>query len=100
MKLRWTERAASDLIEIGAYIAADDPGAARAWLEKLRQRALKASKVPRAGRVVPEIGRADVREVLLRSYRIVYRVVAGGIVVLTVFEGHRLLGELDPDESP
>lgn len=49
---------------------------------------------------MPEIGCEDVREVLLRSYRIVYRVVVGGIVVLTVFEGHRLLGELDPDESP
>ncbi len=27
---------------------------------------------------------------LLRSYRIVYRVVRDGIEVLTVFEGHRL----------
>lgn len=97
MRLRWTERAASDLISIGDYIAADNPAAARSWVERLRQRAVKASKMPRAGRVVPEIGRDDVREVFQRSYRIVYRVVDDGIVVLTVFEGHRLLGQLDLD---
>ncbi len=97
--LRWTDRAANDLIEIGEYIAADDPIAARAWVETLRQRAVKASKMQRTGRVVPEIGRDDVREVLHRNYRIVYRVVDDGIVVLTVFEGHRLMSriELDPE---
>ena len=97
--LRWTERAANDLIAIGAYIAADDPTVARAWVENLRQHAVKASKMPRTGRVVPEIARDDVREVFQRTYRIVYRVVDDGIVVLTVFEGHRLLGKLDPDQG-
>lgn len=97
--LRWTERAAADLMAIGEYIAADNPTAARAWLEKLRQRAVNASKMPRTGRVVPEIARDDVREVSQRTYRIVYRVVDDGIVVLTVFEGHRLLGKLDPDQG-
>jgi toxin ParE1/3/4 len=97
--LRWTERAATDLIAIGDYIAADNPAAARTWVEKLRQRAVKASTVPGSGRVVPEIGRVDVREVFQRTYRIVYRVVDDGIVVLTVFESHRLLGKLDPDEG-
>ncbi|MBL8918549.1 MAG: type II toxin-antitoxin system RelE/ParE family toxin [Myxococcaceae bacterium] len=97
--LRWTERAANDLMGIGEYIAADDPTAARAWVEKIRQRAARASKMPLTGRVVPEIARDDVREVFQRSYRIVYRVVDDGIVELTVFEGHRLLGTLDPDEG-
>lgn len=97
--LRWTERAANDLVSIGDYIATDDPSAARSWVETLRQRAAKASRMPRTGRVVPEIDGDDVREVFQHTYRIVYRVVDDGIVVLTVFEGHRLLGELDPDEE-
>ncbi|MDX2008897.1 MAG: type II toxin-antitoxin system RelE/ParE family toxin [Myxococcaceae bacterium] len=95
MKLRWTERAANDLVGIGEYIARDDPKAARAWVEKLRQRAVRASKAPGTGRVVPELARDDVREVFVRSYRIVYRVVNKGIVMLTVFEGHHLLGDLE-----
>ncbi len=99
MTVRWTDRAIADLLGIGDYIAADNPRAARAWVERLRVRALGASKVPRGGRIVPEIARADVREVFLRTYRIVYRVVDDGIVVLTVFEGHRLLGPVDTEDE-
>ena len=55
--------------------------------------------MPRTGRVVPEIAHDDVREVFQRTYRIVYRVVVDGVVVLTVLEGHRLLGKLDPDQG-
>ncbi len=97
--LRWTERALADLFAIGDYIALDDPAAARSWVERLRQRALRAADVPRAGRVVSEIGREDVREIFVRTYRIVYRIVEDSIVVLTVFEGHRLLGDVDPDDE-
>jgi len=82
--LRWTERAVADLLAIGDYIAADNPIAARSWVERLRQQAINASKVPRAGRVVPEIGREDIRETFLRTYRIVYRVVDNDTVVLTL----------------
>jgi len=45
--------------------------------------------MPRAGRRVPELGRHDVREVVVRSYRIVYQLSPDGIVVLVVFESHR-----------
>ncbi|MFW5740274.1 MAG: type II toxin-antitoxin system RelE/ParE family toxin [Myxococcota bacterium] len=58
-----------------------------------------AAEVPLAGRRVPEIGRDDVRETFLRSFRIVYRVDEDSITVLTVFEGHRLLRESDVDEG-
>jgi toxin ParE1/3/4 len=90
-RIRWTHRSIEDLRAIGRYIAEDDPRAARQWVERLRQRAREAASTPKAGRRVPEVERDDIREVLLRSYRIVYRVVREGIEVLTVFEGHRLL---------
>ncbi len=70
MKLRWSERAQGDLLEIHRFIARDSPDAARQWIQRLRERARKAAKMPRAGRVVPEFGRPDVREVLIRGYRI------------------------------
>jgi toxin ParE1/3/4 len=89
--LKWSDRARRDLIEIDRFIARDDPDAARVWIRRLRQRARKAAQMPRAGRVVPEFGRADVREVFLRGYRIVYLVRKDGIIVLTFFESHRLL---------
>lgn len=82
MKLRWTARAKKDLLEIGAYIARDNPAAARRWIERLRERARAAAEAPRTGRVVPELGREGVRE--------------DAVHVLTVFEGHRMFrGEDD-----
>ncbi|MDY7227710.1 type II toxin-antitoxin system RelE/ParE family toxin [Hyalangium rubrum] len=89
-QLRWSLRARNDLVAIARFIASDDPAAARAWVEKLRGQARRAASTPLTGRRVPEVGRDDIREVLLRHYRIVYRVEPRGIVVLTVFEGHRL----------
>ena len=99
MKLRWTRRAVGDLRQIRDYIARDDREAARRWVATLRARARKAARVPRAGRVVPELGREDVREVLEGSYRIVYRVVERAVHVLTVFEGHQRLPAGGLDES-
>lgn len=99
-RVRWSLRAKNDLIAIARYIAEDDSVAARAWVEKLREQARRVASTPQAGRRVPELQREDIREILLRHYRIVYRVEPNGIVVLTVFEGHRLLpGDLRQDED-
>jgi plasmid stabilization system protein ParE len=91
MKVRWTYRARDDLLEIGRFIAADNPQAARAWVARLRRRARQAAAFPRAGRIVPEVQREEVREVLEGRYRIVYRIHGRAVEVLTVFEGHWLL---------
>ena len=91
MKLRWTERARRDLLEIGRYIARGDPEAARRWIQRLRTRAHGAAKHPRSGRTVPEFQRDDIREVFLKTYRIVYLIRKQSVDVLTVCEGHRLL---------
>ena len=90
MKFVWTQRARADLLAIGDYIAEDNPRAARRWVDKLRDRARKAAQMPGAGRMVPEVGSQDVREVFVRTYRIVYKVRQRQIDVLTVFEGRRL----------
>lgn len=95
MKVVWTERSALALEAVGEYIAKDDPEAATRWLARLVARAEKAAVFPRGGRVVPELGRDDVREVFVRTYRIVYQIKDDAIFVLTVFEGSRLLEPSD-----
>ncbi|HVK72377.1 MAG TPA: type II toxin-antitoxin system RelE/ParE family toxin [Kofleriaceae bacterium] len=87
----WTDRAVSDLEAIGDHIARDDPSAAARWVAKLVDAAERVATAPLARGRVPELGRDDVREALLRSYRVVYRIDRGRVVVLTVFEGHRRL---------
>lgn len=90
VSIEWTERAVADLRAIADYIPADNPAAAERWVDRLIAKAEAAARLPMAGRVVPEKGRSDIREVILRTYRIVYRVREESILVLTVFEGHRL----------
>jgi plasmid stabilization system protein ParE len=93
VRLRWTLRAKNDLLSIGRFIARDHPAAARAFVAKLQVRARRAAKFPRSGRIVPELRREDVREVIEGNYRIVYRVTKVSVEVLTVFEGHHLFPE-------
>lgn len=89
MKLKWSARSDADLAEIGRYIAVDDPVAARRWVDKIVAKPIAGSKTPDIGRMAREYGRPEIREVNLRSYRIIYAVRRGSILVLTVFEGHK-----------
>jgi len=95
MKLQWSRRAQRDLDAIASYIASDDPKAARRWIERLRTTARKAAAVPGIGRRVPEFQRGDVREVLLRTYRVIYVALPDRVVVLAVIEGHRQLPPIE-----
>jgi plasmid stabilization system protein ParE len=99
-RIVWTDRALEDLRTIGDYIARDSPVVADRWVETLMTTVERAARAPFAGRRLPEKGRNDIREVLQRTYRIVYRVGEEQIDVLTIFEGHRLLpGEAIPDHD-
>jgi plasmid stabilization system protein ParE len=44
---------------------------------------------PELGRVVPEVGRAEVREIIFRGYRVIYRVAPRLVEILTVRHGKR-----------
>jgi len=99
MTAKWTKRAELELLEIIDHIAGDDPIAAYEWGARLVRRADAAAGMKLSGRVVPELGREDVREVFVGTYRIMYRVTSTGIRVITVLEGHmQLPSGLDPDE--
>ena len=99
LAIRWSARAVRDLDRIATYIARDNPRAAREWVARLRNTTENAARIPLAARIVPEIQRGDVREVFLRSYRIVYGVREDHIFVFTVFGGGKRLPEAAfPDE--
>jgi addiction module RelE/StbE family toxin len=96
----WADQAFDRLAEIRDYIARDDPEAADRHIDKLIARGDSLSEFPNLGRRLPELPRADLRELVEGNYRIVYRVREEAIQILTVFEGHRLLPIDDlPDEN-
>jgi plasmid stabilization system protein ParE len=59
--------------------------------ERLYDATATLELLPRSGRIVRELGRDDLRELIVGDYRIVYRLEEGAAVLLTVFRGSRLL---------
>ncbi|HSB09130.1 MAG TPA: type II toxin-antitoxin system RelE/ParE family toxin [Blastocatellia bacterium] len=94
MKLFWTEPAIQDLSDLRDYIAADSDLHAAAFITSIVTRAERLTIFPMIGRVVPEAQAESIRELLFRSYRIIYRVVGERVDVLAVIHGSRdLWGE-------
>lgn len=92
MRLAWSREARENLVDIEEFIARDSPERAAKFVDALIDHAeLILPDNPHSGRVVPEIGNPDIRELIYRGYRIVYRIRGDVLALLTVFEGHRLL---------
>lgn len=92
MKIKWTNEALEQLIQIEEYISKDSPERAEIFVDQLIEHAEDSlPDNPRMGRTVPEIANPDIRELIFKKYRIVYRLKKSSIEILTVFEGHRLL---------
>lgn len=90
MQILWTDAARQDMVDNGDSMALRSPGAAARFVSQLFDRTEILGTSPLAGRMVPELGRKDVRELIQGNYRIVYRLSDDSIQILTVFEGYRL----------
>ncbi|MEW5929219.1 MAG: type II toxin-antitoxin system RelE/ParE family toxin [Gemmatimonadota bacterium] len=97
MSVVWSEQALSDVMEIRDFIARDAPRFADLFVDRIFEAVERLTDFPLSGRQVPEFGRPDVREVLLGSYRIVYRIHEDRVAISTVFHTARLL---EPGDVP
>lgn len=99
MRVHWTDRAKARLKLIHDYIAHDAPLVAPQVVERLLARSRQIGETPYAGRQVSEHQREDLREVLERPYRIIYRILPDRIDVITVMHYRQLLpGDLQVKE--
>ena len=80
---------------LGDFIARDAPSVAQVFAERVFEAVKRLEAFPRSGRVVPEIGQENIREIIFGSYRIVYVVSEEEINLLTVFHAARLLRPTD-----
>jgi plasmid stabilization system protein ParE len=99
MNIMWSREAVENLVDVEEFIARDSAERAIRFVDALIDHA-EAMLVdnPRSGRGVPEIGNPDMRELVCRGYRIVYRLKGDALEILTVFEGHRLLRLQESDD--
>lgn len=74
MKIEWSSCARKTLREF-AELVCQEAGerSARHWIDGLEARVAILATHPHAGRMVPEVGRPDVRELLYRVHRVIYQ---------------------------
>ena len=93
----WTRTATLDLEAIVNYIAEDDIATALSILSRLEQTAVGLIRMPRRGRVVPELADYGIqiyRELVSSPWRIIYRITGKRVKVLAVLDGRRDLEDL------
>ena len=95
MKAIWSPQARMDAIEYAKHIAKDKPHAAADWLDSVNEKADLAARFPQSGRVVPEFGREELRQLIVASHRLIYRVKANGVEIVRVFHTAKMLDEGD-----
>ena len=70
--------------DIAEYIALDKPSVAEQWVEDIFGSVERLSDFPESGRIVPEIQRSEIREVVQGNYRVIYKIQQTEIRVLLV----------------
>jgi plasmid stabilization system protein ParE len=88
----------SDLLEIVRYIRIDSPANARRVRDEIKKKVSRLETFPQSGRLVPELPGSGNREIIVRKYRVIYRVKpkVGEIEIPAVRHGAKPL-ELDPE---
>jgi plasmid stabilization system protein ParE len=76
-----------------AYVAADDPAAARSLRERAEASLSRLADYPESGRVLPEFPDLAFREVIVPPYRFFYRVRDDAVWVVADWHSVQLPGE-------
>ena len=84
MKITWSPIAVEQVRDIASYIALDKPSVAVEWADKIFNSVNRLRDNPESGRIVPEINRNEIREIVQGNYRIIYKIKKQEIRVLIV----------------
>jgi len=87
--VKWSKPAKLDLKQIRDYIARDSKFYAQKVSTEIVEKSEKLNAFPAVGRIVPEIGDPNVRELLIYSYRLVYEVFSDKVEVLALIHSKR-----------
>jgi len=91
-EVRWSETSEKDLIDIIEYIAGDSPSHAYEVFKEVKRKASSLHMFPDRGRMVLELqdqGITQYRELIIGSWRIIYRISDRNVYVLSVLDSRR-----------
>ena len=86
-RLRWQVDALADLTDIAEYIGHQSPSFAPHFVSRIVDAAESIEALPWRGRVVPELERESIRELIFQNYRIVYGIDPDVTFLLGVIHG-------------
>jgi toxin ParE1/3/4 len=95
-RLAWAPRADRDFVAIHDRIAKDSPKQAKRVARELFELAESIRAQPLLGAMVPEYDNYEIRERLLYSYRMIYRVRGDAVEIVRITHASRPL----PPEAP
>lgn len=90
----WSFTAAADLEAIADYIARDSSFYAAAFVREIREASHSLGELSERGRIVPELGNPNIRELIVREYRLIYAIDEGHVVILGLIHGKRDLKKI------
>jgi addiction module RelE/StbE family toxin len=90
-KMKWTPQSLDDIESIANFIARDSDYYAQMFTTKVFEAVEHLEIFPESGRIVPELNRKEIREVIFGNYRIIYRIRGDLVEILTVYHSARLL---------
>ena len=73
-KVLISPRGRADLKVIVRFISRQNPGAALRFGQMLIEKALSLESLPLRGRIVPELNNPSIRELVFKSYRIIFQI--------------------------
>jgi toxin ParE1/3/4 len=91
-RVAWSAEARADLRRIAEFVAQDSPSYASTIVDAVLARVARLGEFPRMGRVVPELEDESFRELLVYSYRVMYRLEGDSVIVAAVIHVKRSLG--------
>ena len=91
MRVLWTPLARQRLTEIEKHIAQDNRQATRRLSLRLVSRSMTLAEAPLLGKRLPQYSSDDVRELLIRPFRLIFRVRGDAVEVLTIMHYRQLL---------
>lgn len=93
VQINWTLQAKGDLKAIAEFISKDSQQYAKRQVIQLKNRTRILKTQIRSGKIVNEISRENIRELIEGSYRIIYKIVDNKqIDILTIHHSSRDLG--------
>ncbi len=94
VKVVWTDLAIEDLKSIHEYISKDSKLYADRFITKLINRVDQLENHPQSGRIVPEFGKEDIRELIEGNYKIIFQIKPDHVGIVRVHHSARLLKDI------